>query len=310
MRARRQALLALAACALTARALTACDERALERPAPVPAASVHASPASSPTPVAAPSPEQISFVRDGKTVRTLPRAELEAALRQEQWTAFDPYYNKPKTYRAVPLAALVERGFGEPAAALVKNDYVVRARDGYAVPLPGAKVFEKGGYVAVADVEVPAWEPIGQQRANPGPFYLVWREAAQQSLDTHPRPWQLASIEIAPFEATYPHTAPLTAADALATRGFHIFRESCIACHAVNREGGRVGPDLNVPQSIVEYRPEAQIRAYIRDPRTFRYSAMPAHPTFTEGDLDGLVAYFRAMKDRKHDPEAGKAGGR
>ena len=34
----------------------------------------------------------------------------------------------------------------------------------------------------------------------------------------------------------------------------------------------------NVPQSIVEYRPEAQIRAYIRNPLTFRYGAMPPHP--------------------------------
>jgi mono/diheme cytochrome c family protein len=289
-------------------ALTACDEEALTRgrAAPEPPASVASAPAPSATVEARP---EIAFVRDGKTVRTLPRAELEAALAPEQWTAFDPYYNKPKTYRAVALAALVARGFGEPAAALAKNDYVMRARDGYAVPLTGARVFEKGGYVALADVEVPAWEPIGQQRANPGPFYLVWREPAQQSLDTYPRPWQLASIEIAPFEATYPHTVPLTPADAPATRGFRIFRESCIACHAVNREGGRVGPDLNVPRSIVEYRPEPQIRAYIRDPRAFRYSNMPAHPNFSEADLDGLVAYFHAMKDRKHDPEAGKAGG-
>ena len=300
-------------CAALAVLACACDERALERPVPGPPASIAAeitgaTAATSATAATTAAPE-IAFVRDGKTVRTLPRAELEAALAPEQWTAFDPYYNKPKTYRAVALGALVERGFGEPAAALAKNDYVLRARDGYAVPLAGARLFEKGGYVALADVEVPGWEPIGQQRANPGPFYVVWRDVGQQSLDTHPRPWQLASIEIAPFEATYPHTVPLPTADAAATRGFRIFRENCISCHAVNREGGRVGPDLNVPRSIVEYRPEPQIRAYIRDPRTFRYSNMPAHPAFTEADLDGLVAYFRAMKDRKHDPESGKAGG-
>jgi mono/diheme cytochrome c family protein len=283
---------------LAALALVACEGRRAE-PAP-------AAPTASPSPAGA----EIAFVRDGKTVRTIPRAELEAALPPEQWTAFDPYYNKPKTYRAVPLAGLLERGFGEPAAALAGHDYVLRARDGYAVPLPGKRLLEAGGYVAVADVEVPGWEPIGQERANPGPFYVVWRLPAQQSLDTHPRPWQLASIEIAPFEATYPHTVPPATADAAATRGFRIFRDQCLACHAINREGGRVGPDLNVPQSIVEYRPEPQIRAYIRDPRTFRYSNMPAHPAFGEGELDALLAYFRAMRGRKHDPEAGDAGAR
>jgi hypothetical protein len=31
---------------------------------------------------------------------------------------------------------------------------------------------------------------------------------------------------------------------------------------------------------------------------------MPAHPELGEADLDALLAYFDAMKDRKHDPEA------
>jgi mono/diheme cytochrome c family protein len=288
-------------------ALAGCDERALDRSAP-------AAHAAEPAPLAPPDAAaraDLSFVRDGRPARTLSRDELEAAIGAEQWTAYDPYYNKPKTFRALPLSAVLEKGFGEPAAALSRYDYVLRARDGYTVPLAGAKLLEKGGYLAVADVEVPGWEPIGQGRADPAPFYLVWREPQQQSLDTHPRPWQLAAIEIAPFEETFPHTVPAgVLADAPAMHGFRIFRDECIACHAINREGGRVGPDLNVPQSIVEYRPEPQIRAYILDPRTFRYSTMPAHPGFGPTELDALVAYFRAMKDRKHDPEAQPAGAR
>ena len=31
---------------------------------------------------------------------------------------------------------------------------------------------------------------------------------------------------------------------------------------------------------------------------------MPAHEHLSAGDLDALVAYFSAMKDRKHDPGA------
>jgi mono/diheme cytochrome c family protein len=250
---------------------------------------------------------ELALVRDGQKVRALTRGSLEAAVAPETWTAFDPYYGRPKTFRALPLAPMLSFAFGMPAVELEKLDFVLRARDGYTVPMPGTKLFEKGGYLAVADVEVPDWEPIGPQRANPAPFYLVWREPSQRSLDTHPRPWQLATIEIAPFDVTFPHTVPSgLSSDTPAMRGFRIFRAACIACHAINREGGRIGPDLNVPQSVVEYRPAAQIRAYIKDPRTFRYSTMPAHPDFTETDLDALIAYFDAMKDRKHDPE-GKA---
>jgi hypothetical protein len=29
---------------------------------------------------------------------------------------------------------------------------------------------------------------------------------------------------------------------------------------------------------------------------------MPSHPGLSDADLDALVAYFTAMKDRKHDP--------
>jgi mono/diheme cytochrome c family protein len=249
----------------------------------------------------------LAFVRDGREVSTLSQSQMEAKVPAQTFKAYDPYYQREKTWRAVPLGKLLVAAFGAPASELAKLDFVLRAKDGYAVPIKGARLFEKGGYVAVADVEVPGWEPIGEQHANPGPFYVVWRESSQRSLETHPRPWQLAAIEISPFDKTYPHAIPTSlSSNGQAMRGAGLFLGECIKCHAINREGGRVGPDLNVPRSIVEYRPRAQIRAYIKDPRTFRYSNMPAHPQFTSADLDALLAYFDAMKTRKFDPEAAR----
>ncbi len=242
----------------------------------------------------------LTFRRDGRVVRTLTLGELRAHVPTVTVHAYDPYYAREKTFLALPVDRVVAEGFGADVHGV---DFVLRARDGYAVPFTAAKLLEPGGHVAFADADVPGWEPIGPQRANPAPFYVVWARPEQQSLETHPRPWQLASIEIAPFETTYPHVVP-RGGGADAMRGFAIFRTTCFACHAVNREGGRVGPELNVPQSIVEYRPEAQIRAYVRNPRAFRYGNMPPHPHLSDADLDALVAYFRAMKDQKHDPEA------
>src|SRR4029077_21268172 len=97
--------------------------------------------------------------------------------------------------------------------------------------------------------------------------------------------------------------------DAPAWKGYTIFRSECIACHAINGEGGTIGPELNVPQSIVEYRPEEQLKAYIRKPETFRYTSMPSHEHLTPADLDAVIAYFRAMRDRKHDPKAASRTG-
>lgn len=253
----------------------------------------------------------LSFVRDGKAVRDVSLGELLRDVKEETFTAYDPYYNREKTFRALPLADVVRRGFAGVDAPLPEQQYVLRARDGYTVPIPGAKVFEAGAFLAFADEAPPGWEPIGPRRADPGPFYLVWRGAGQQDLESYPRPWQLVSIEIARFEDLFPHTVPEgLAGGSPAMRGFAIFRENCIHCHAVNREGGRVGPDLNVPKNIIEYRPVDQIQAYIRDPMSFRYGTMPAHPSLKQGDLDDLIAYFGAMKDRKHDPAAKGRGGR
>jgi mono/diheme cytochrome c family protein len=241
----------------------------------------------------------LTFERDGKTVKTLTRAELVKAIPPVTVEAFDPYYVKTKRFRALPLGAVLEQGFGSKSG-LDKLEFVLRARDGYAVPMRGPLVTEDGAYVAIEDLDVPGWEPIGPRQVSPGPFYLVWNKPEQRDLESHPRPWQLDKIEIARFDVVYPHTAPGDAG-ADVDRGYALFRDHCIKCHAINREGGRVGPDLNVPRNITEYRPEDQVRAYIRNPAAFRYGNMPAHPELTDADLDALVAYLRAMKDHKHD---------
>lgn len=248
---------------------------------------------------------KLVFEKEGKPLSSIALADLVRDVPPETFTAFDPYYNKNKTYRALPVRRLLERGF-PGVAPLEAQDYVLRARDGYTVPIAGARLLEAGGYIAIADVDSPSWDPIGPQQVNPGPFYFVWRGEKQQNIETYPRPWQLAAIELARFDATFPHTVPTgEPPDSPAMRGLALFRAECIHCHAVNREGGRVGPELNVPQSIVEYRPEAQIRVYIKEPQSFRYGNMPAHPNMTDAQLDALIAYFRAMKDRKYDPDGG-----
>lgn len=241
------------------------------------------------------------------TTITLSPSELVKVAPPETVTTNDPYYAKIKRFRALPLAPLLARGF--PGADLAGSTFVLRAADGYAVPVEGTRLLEPGASVAIADVDAPAWEPIGPSKVSPAPFYVVWKGQDQNNLTTHPRPWQLTRIERVRFETAFPHTAPSdTPSDDASWRGFRTFRAQCLRCHAMNREGGRVGPELNVPQSIVEYRPEAQIRAYIRDPRSFRYGNMPPHPDLGDRELDELMAYFGSMKGRKHDPDAGKTG--
>ncbi len=252
----------------------------------------------------------LTFKREGTEIGKRSLHELLESIPPVVVEGFDPYYQSVHRFRAVPIEAVLKAAYQTDETNLRSHHWLLRAADGYTVPVSGEKLLEGGACIAFEDLDKPSgWDPIGQQKANPGPFYLVWSKPSQSSLDDYPRPWQLATFEIVSFEAAFPHTDPKVAKDHPAAHGYSVFRTYCIRCHAINREGGRVGPELNVPKSIIEYRPEDQIREYIRNPATFRYGNMPAHLQLTNKDLDGLIAYFHAMHERPYDPDAQKGGG-
>jgi mono/diheme cytochrome c family protein len=267
---------------------------------------------------AAASDTTLTFLRNGTEARTLDRAALERACTVTTVTIDDPYYGRVKRFRACPLAEVLALGFGPLDALDAARDRdaldgFFKARDGYVKPASLARMREAGGYLAFADADRmhgddPGWEPIDRRQVDPGPYYVVWQKPEQRDPHRYPWPYQLTTIELASYADRYPHTAPAgVPADAPAWAGFTIFRGECIACHAINGEGGTIGPELNVPRSIVEYRPIEQVKAYIRDPQSFRYTSMPAHAHLGAADLDALIAYFQAMRERKHDPKRATA---
>jgi mono/diheme cytochrome c family protein len=251
---------------------------------------------------------ELRFVRDGAEVGRTDLPALRRACKAVTITLDDPYYGRRKSFRAFALKDVLALGFREPVSALRREEFSLQALDGYLKPASGERLVEDGGYVAFADAELtkgetPAWEPIDRKQVDPAPYYMVWSKPGQVDDEGYPWPYQLAAIEIVSFEKKFPLALPTSArAESPAWRGFRVFRTQCISCHSINGQGGRIGPDLNVPQSIVEYRPVDQIKAYIRNPETFRYSSMPAHPGLGDADLDDLVAYFETMKKLKHDP--------
>lgn len=253
----------------------------------------------------------LRFASDGTVVRSLSLPELLDRCGEGVVEVEDPYYERRMTFRTLPLACVLEAGFEAGREALAAADFSLIALDGYTRPSPGGQLLEPGGHLAFADVALtpagspPRFAPITRRELDPAPFYLIWSGPGQNDPHRYPWPFQLATIERVPFERRHPHLQPAgVPAGSPAERGYALFRSQCVMCHSINGEGGTVGPELNVPLSIVEYRPAEQLKDFIRNPQRFRYTSMPAHEHLTQADLAALIAYFRAMSERKFDPRA------
>ncbi len=251
---------------------------------------------------------------EGSTVvKTL--ASLLAECPARVVTVDDPYHGRSMAYDALELRCVLDAGFaGRGGAASLRDEgLLLRALDGYTRPTSGRDLLAPGAHLAFGEPARPQpgerFTPIDRRQVDPAPFYLVWTGAGRNDPHDTPWPYQLGEIAIAPFEQAFPGTVP-TGLEATHAGwvGYRLFQRSCASCHAINGQGGKVGPDLNVPQSIVEYRPLEQIRAYVRDPESFRYTSMPAHPGLSDADLDALIAYFFAMRERKQDPRIESTG--
>ncbi len=231
-------------------------------------------------------------------IRRVDLETMKAALPTHRLDFFDHMYGKRKRYLAFALQDVLQMAYAEKWKPASFTDVAFQALDGYEAVAEVAKTVEEGGYLCFADLEVTDWEPISRKQASPGPFYLVWTGARQTPEHAYPWPWQLASISIVNFAEEYPQVYPRgLSVDSPVYAGFQLFKQRCVRCHAMNRDGGKIGPDLNAPQSILAYRSEQMVRELIKRPSDYRYTHMPDHRDLSEADLDHLIEYFRHKRN-------------
>jgi mono/diheme cytochrome c family protein len=230
-----------------------------------------------------------------QTVKTLDLPQLRSRLAAHDIELFDPHYEKPKHFRAFALADVMDAAFGDRWRSDDHTEVVFVASDGYRSVSDRDKLKEEGGYLVFADLDLTdGWEAIDRKQTNPGPFYVVWLGAEQSTASAYPWPWQLAEIAILRFRDQYPAVFPAGAAeDSSVMRGYLLFKNRCFRCHAMNEQGGKVGPDLNAPMSVVEYRSPMMIRGFIRHPSRYRHTHMPDHEDLSDRDLEDLLDYLR-----------------
>ncbi len=251
--------------------------------------------ASAPVRVSAAEPV-LEFRVAGSSIAAVPLSALEKSLnaRDLALPSAEFWPGGVKHYRAFALRDVLDLAFGKKWLSNDYSDIAFIALDGYAVVEPLAQAAEDGGFLAFKDLDVPTgWAPVGDHKADPGPFFLIWSGAAQTTANQYPWPWQIAALNLLRFEDQYPKTLPRgAAADSAERRGFVLFKGRCLRCHSVNGEGGKIGPDLNEPMSVTSYRSKRMVKEFIRNPSKYRHTHMPDHLDLTDRDLEDLWRYL------------------
>ena len=251
------------------------------------------------------SPE-LTLVIGGRTVTYSAEALLANPATTSITIPQDVAYKRAMTFRALPLATLLQ-GIG--------RDDSIRfvAGDGFAASVAAAPLLATAddGARAYLAIEPPAahWPPLkAGSPATAGPFYVVWLRPEKAHISTEQWPYQVAKIEdVAPIIVRFPQLLPAASVSGTdpIRRGLTVFTTNCIVCHTLNLAGdARVGPDLNVPFSPTDYMREGFLRRQIRDPRSLRVWPDGKMPGFditmiSDRDLDDLMAYLYYMAKRK-----------
>lgn len=218
----------------------------------------------------------------------------------------DVAYQRAMTYRAVPVASLLNGVAADDSVRFV-------ASDGFAATLPAARLLATAddgarAYLAIEPAATP-WPALkAGSPTTAGTFYLVWVRPERAKITPEQWPYQIAKIEgVAPIAKRFPALMPAAEAPASGPvrRGLVVFTTNCSVCHTLNLAGdAKVGPDLNVPYSPTEYLRDDALRRLIRNPQSLRHwedAKMPGFGTNVLGarDLDDLLAYLRHMSKRK-----------
>lgn len=241
-------------------------------------------------------------VKTGRAEKSIRLAELKSRFGDTTVEVDDYYLHRKVRYRAISMPALLKALAAEAGQF---DEFVFRCADGYLAHVARAD-WEAGKldkfFLAFGEEGDAFKSKIQQGKAevSPEPFYAVATDLA--SFSTLSWPYEVIAVELVDFKSTFPalYVAGMNKA---ASAGFDLFRRECLKCHSLNLQGGDIGPELNVPRNITEYRDDVFLKAFIRDASAYRAkSKMQSFAHLSDAQIGDVIAYLKVMRSHKIKP--------
>lgn len=213
----------------------------------------------------------------------------------------DPVYHRVKHYNAFSLPQLLNTYTSVKNLETHKYQIVFECEDGYKPMMPLDTFLMAKSFIAISDVDAPKgklWSDIIKDGhpMKAAPFYLIYQGISAKDANFK-WPYNLIKIQIIPEIENMTILAP---EDPKAQAGFELFTKHCVTCHAINKIGGTMGPELNYPKNVTEYWKEQQLRDFILNPASFRHGVkMPKIVNLSPKEIDEIIVYLHDMSEHK-----------
>lgn len=212
----------------------------------------------------------------------------------------DPVYHKTKKFNALPLKELMEKYSSMENLTAADIKVVFECEDGYKPEMPLEKLLSAKAFLAISDVEAPKgreWEQIFKDghEMKAEPFYVIYEDVSPED-GSYKWPYNLVKIHFAPL---HENDAALMPKDKIAMAGYELFKNRCQTCHAINKIGGKMGPELNYPKSVTEYWETDDLKAFIQNPANYRNDVKMPSLGIKPEEANEIVKYLTYMSEHK-----------
>lgn len=246
------------------------------------------------------STDEIPLILEYDLEKIIDRGELTAAKIID--VAYDPVFKRAKKYKAIPLKSYLKKIIESENLDTAQTEIIFLCKDGYNPSMSLAKVLNNESYLAIKDVEAPEgknWMDTLQGKWTP--FYLIWTNHSKNTKG-FTWPYGLKFLKFKPSKEAYKAAYPEGNVNMVA--GFELYKSRCMKCHSINKVGGVMGPEFNIPKNITEYWKKEDIIAFVKNPYAYRYnSKMPPVAGIKDTELEQIYAYLEYMKGQKIEVE-------